>query len=262
MTDTKRDDFMNTVHILFSKLDKALADNAALTAQLDGVWADNAALTAHIATADRTVWKLRDDNAALDAQLNKNLAERETARNDLKLARDGLSETLDVLAAERAERMAAQDVCARLMRGVNENENVALRQAQSALESMQSRFKGLEANMRGTMTALEDERNTVAHLRAQVQTKDDAITLLEEDNAALDARVGELLKAPIMPDHYPVGSKVYCRTTSGVRKSRIDGVRITVGESESQLHYTIDGGMWVPAQVFLTADEAFASTTH
>ena len=163
-----------------------------------------------------------------------------------------------------------------------------------ALESMQSRFRGLEADMRGTMITLEAERaqtaavqavvlkrNThithleeynaaltvqveaertgAARLRMQVDERNTRIALLEEDNAALDARVGELLKAPSTPDYHPVGSTVYCRHTAGVRKSKIDSIRLTIGGESVITHYFVDGSLWAPESIFLTADEAFAS---
>ena len=211
MTDA-RTDVNKAVHALCSQLDKALAENAALTAQLD----KNAA------------------EANGEHPLAVALAAEQSRFRELEADMRG---AMAGRAAERAERMAAQELV------LKRNTHIAHLEEYNAALTVQAK----------------DARNTVAHLRAQGAEQADAISLLEEDNAALDARVGELLKAPSTPDYHPVGSTVYCRHTAGVRKSKIDSIRLTIGGESVITHYFVDGSLWAPESIFLTADEAFAS---
>jgi DNA repair exonuclease SbcCD ATPase subunit len=163
-----------------------------------------------------------------------------------------------------------------------------------ALQSMTKRFKGLEADMRGTMGILTHTRESLqsaekecaelteaytalhkqnVYLEAKIKTLDsqvaedikvastlrNRIATLEDASVCGDDDIAKLRTARPIPDHIPAGTKVWRarKGTQSMHREIVRAINVKVLSDTMWVYYDLDGESHVTADsVFVEADAA------
>lgn len=214
--------------------------------------------------------RANDSLAAVNSTLTKERDDAWTRNTKLKLLdveNQQLAERCETLNEKRAEAEAERDSAQKLLLSAIESR-----------DSWASRFRGLEADMRGMESMLNDERARVkAHMEQNAQneriikdyqtaTRANALVVAAEarfESMKLERdKAQDELSSAKLAQHLEPDTMVYIREVGGmVRHAKIDLVSLykTTPQEPLRVEYRVGDRRLLAQHVWLTAEEAFAA---